>query len=340
MHLPPLFRRFISPILALSFVLTSALAALGEQYDPVGTARSPDAIKWGGVRWLKRELDGFQGRPRMATDNDTNQFVTVAYDRYVSYYDLKGLAPRWVAYVTDRASARVTELKTRAGDAFPRPNQFFTDGVIADACQRIGVATTEHADFSDRVPGGLAVADQIPQSITALKARSYPAIIERGHLAPNNTMKTWGTPAQGKKSQYESFSLANVVPQMSAHNAPTWSALEAQCLAWARELGTVCVVVGPIYNNPAQPRHIQERKTGEPVGIPFADSLFCVVIGKRNGATSAVGFIMPHLTTQYSYKTKAVPIDQVEQATGINFMPFMGEPNPLEQSIDPRWLNN
>lgn len=31
--------------------------------------------------------------------------------------------------------------------------------------------------------------------------------------------------------------------------------------------------------------------------------------------------------------------DQIEQATGINFMPVMGEPNVLEQAIDQRWLN-
>lgn len=326
--------------LFLSLFFAPIFPAQSDDYDHIGTARAPNAPTWGGVRWSKSEMDKFQGRPRMTTDSDTNNYVTVAYDRFVSYYDLKHYAPRWVAYVTDRKSAKITEQKSRTGTDFRRPSEFFTDGVIADASTRLGVQPTEHSDFSDRVPEGLAAGDQVPKTITALKARSYSAIIERGHLAANNTMKTWGSVKQGKKAQYESFSLANVVPQMSSHNAPTWSALEAQCLAWAKELGSVCVVAGPIYNNPAQPRHIQDRRTGEALDIPFADALFCVVIGKRDGKTSAIGFIMPEVTAKYSYKDKAVPIDEIEQATGINFMSSLNEPNPLEETIDQRWMNN
>jgi hypothetical protein len=46
------------------------------------------------------------------------------------------------------------------------------------------------------------------------------------------------------------------------------------------------------------------------------------------------------LTDNYSFKAKAVPIDQIESATDINFMPQMGEPNAIEQFVDNRWLNN
>jgi len=35
----------------------------------------------------------------------------------------------------------------------------------------------------------------------------------------------------------------------------------------------------------------------------------------------------------------AVPIDDIEKATGINFMPLLNEPNSLEQTVDRRWLN-
>jgi len=47
---------------------------------------------------------------------------------------------------------------------------------------------------------------------------------------------------------------------------------------------------------------------GQALNVPFADALFCVVIGKRNGMTSAVGFIMPHGTANYFFKDKAVPM--------------------------------
>jgi len=326
--------------LLLLLFLCPVFPAQSHDFDEIGTVRAPNATIWGGLLWTKTERERFQGRPRTETDNDTTNYITVAYDRYVSCYDLKHYAPRWVAYITDRASAVVTEQKTRTGVEFKRPGQFFTDGVIADACTLIGVQPTEHSDFSDRVPEGLSPGDQIPKTITVKKAQAFAAYIERGHLAPNNTMKTWGTKTQGKKAQDESFSLANVVPEMSAHNAPTWSALEAQCLKWAKELGSVCVVAGPIYNDPTHPRHIRDRRTEETLDIPFADALFCVVIGKRSGKTAAVGFIMPHVTASYSFRDKAVPIDNIEQVTGINFMPLLNEPNPMEEVVDQRWLNN
>ena len=334
-----LLSHFNLPTILLAVLLAPVFPAQSKNYDDIGSVQSPDAAKWGGLRWSASERKLFQGRPQMANDSDTNDFVIVAYDRYVSDYDLKGNAPRWVAYVTDRASAKVMEQNTRKGAEFARPG-FFTDGVIADACARINVQPTVDDDYSDCVPEGLSAADQIPTNITATKASHYAAFIERGHLAPNATLKAWGTTTQGKNAQYESFSLANVVPEMSEHNAPTWSALEGQCLVWAKELGKVCIIAGPIYNDPAHPRHIHERRTGQQVDIPFADSLFCVVIGKRDGKTSAIGFIMPESTAKYSFKTNAVPIDKIEQATGINFMPQLGEPNPLETNVDTNWLNN
>lgn len=327
-------------VLCLFFAPFILPRVLGEEYDQVGTRQAPDAVRWGGLKWQKKEMDGFQGRPRMASDSDTNDFILVAYDRYVCYYDLKGHAPLWVAYVTDRASALQAESRARTGNKFARPKQFFTDGVVANACELINVEATVHEDYSDCVPEGLAEVDRIPTNITIMKARSFPAIIERGHLAANNTMKIWGDPEGGRKAQYESFSLANVVPEMKRHNAPVWSSLEAQCRQWAKTLGTVCVVTGPIYSDPSHPRHIEDRKTGEKSEIPFPDSLFCVVIGKWSGKVSAIGFIMPQSTTKYSYREKAVPIDMIEQATRISFMPLLGKPNPLEQSVDQRWLNN
>jgi hypothetical protein len=332
--------RFIHFVaLGLALAWTSIQRAQSEEFDHIGIVRLPTAAAWGGSRWTTTETGGFKGRPKMSTDSDTTHFVTVAYGRFVSYYDLRNFSPRWVAYVTDRSSANVSEAKTRTGTEFARPSTFFTEGVIADASSAIGLEPVDHFDYSDRVPQGLTGDDVISKTITAVKARAKPAIIERGHLAPNNTMKCWGTKAKGQVSQSESFSLANVVPQMKGHNAPTWSALEAQCLTWAQELGTVCVIVGPIYDNPTNPRHIQERKTEAPLDIPFADKLFCVVIGMRQGQTAVIAFIMPQMTESYSWKGKAVPVDNIEQATGINFMPLLGEPNPLEQTVDDRWLS-
>ncbi len=42
----------------------------------------------------------------------------------------------------------------------------------------------------------------------------------------------------------------------------------------------------------------------------------------------------------YTEGQLVVQPDEIEQATGINFMPLLEEPNPLEQNVDQRWLNN
>jgi hypothetical protein len=81
-------------------------------------------------------------------------------------------------------------------------------------------------------------------------------------------------------------------------------------------------------------------RSGQISDLPFADALFCVVMANRSGTTSTVGFIMPQVTASHSFKTKAVPIDDIEPATGINFMPLLNEPNPIEKTVDQRWLNN
>ena len=55
--------------------------------------------------------------------------------------------------------------------------------------------------------------------------KSYQKIT-RGHLASNVEMKSLGDPEEGLQAQKDSFSLANVVPQMQRHNAPIWAKLE------------------------------------------------------------------------------------------------------------------
>ena len=58
-------------------------------------------------------------------------------------------------------------------------------------------------------------------------------------------MKSLGDPEEGLQVQKDSFSLANVVPQMQRHHAPIWAKLEDECLEASRRLGTtVGVIVG------------------------------------------------------------------------------------------------
>lgn len=65
---------------------------------------------------------------------------------------------------------------------------------------------------------------------------------DRGHLAPNADMPT-------RNSQYESFSLANMIPQVSEHNQKTWSKVEQITRNLAKQYNDIYVVTLPVYQN-------------------------------------------------------------------------------------------
>ncbi len=63
---------------------------------------------------------------------------------------------------------------------------------------------------------------------------------DRGHMAPNGDFGT-------RSSQGESFSLANMVPQVHANNAGIWAAIEGAVREMAVERGEIYVVTGPAF---------------------------------------------------------------------------------------------
>lgn len=63
---------------------------------------------------------------------------------------------------------------------------------------------------------------------------------DRGHMAPNGDMPT-------RSAQVESFSLANMVPQVHANNAGIWAGIEGAARQLALNEGEVYVVSGPAF---------------------------------------------------------------------------------------------
>lgn len=66
---------------------------------------------------------------------------------------------------------------------------------------------------------------------------------DRGHLAPNGDMAD-------RVSQYDSFSLANIIPQDSTHNRNVWRDIEAQVRQLTEEYGELYVVTGVVFATP------------------------------------------------------------------------------------------
>ncbi|MEH3087885.1 MAG: DNA/RNA non-specific endonuclease [Xylophilus ampelinus] len=63
---------------------------------------------------------------------------------------------------------------------------------------------------------------------------------DRGHMAPNGDMPT-------RSAQAESFSLANMVPQVHANNAGVWAGIEGAVRQLAIDEGELYVVSGPAF---------------------------------------------------------------------------------------------
>jgi endonuclease G, mitochondrial len=63
---------------------------------------------------------------------------------------------------------------------------------------------------------------------------------DRGHVAPSGDMPD-------EQSQQESFSLANMVPQVPENNRGVWEGIESAVRKLAKDRGDLYVVSGPIY---------------------------------------------------------------------------------------------
>lgn len=125
---------------------------------------------------------------------------------------------------------------------------------------------------------------------------------DRGHLAPNGNMPD-------RRSQRESFSLANMVPQDAENNRHVWSGIEHIVRNMAAKEGALYVLTGPAFLGGSL------RKVGN-VLVP--SHLYKVVWSPRQKAGGA-WFIENAPTTQYQTLT----IAQLEQTIGINLMPSL-----------------
>jgi len=315
-----------------------AQVAAGET-PPSGAPAKPGKTGWWARSWTPQDASGFQGMPVSAQAAEApDACIVIRYTRYAMQYDAEFHSPIWGAYTLDTVAVQNEDSgeRTSSNPDFARPSKFFQEPLVVALSRKLDLVAASHGTFTQtydpRFPFK-AASGSGPAS-----KDSYARSIQRGHMVNNNAMKCQGSLDQGQVAQLESFSVANIVPQMATCNSPTWAALEQSCFDWAKELGQVWLLVGPIYRHREDPTYIRKLGTNAEQVVPSPDALYYVVIGKRNGRLSAIGFIIPHEPVVLDYHSKAVSVDEVERETGINFMPDLGEPNPLEAVVDPAWL--
>jgi len=129
---------------------------------------------------------------------------------------------------------------------------------------------------------------------------------DRGHMAPNGDMSN-------SSSQYDSFSLANMVPQAPKNNQQVWRELEEATRAIVtKQKQNVYVVTGPLFTG-------KKLKTiGRGVIVPTA--VYKAVYLPKTGAIGAY-----YAPNNNSLQVKIVSVCYLEEQLGINLFPQLTE---------------
>lgn len=140
--------------------------------------------------------------------------------------------------------------------------------------------------------------DRLPASMRAELSDYVRSGYDRGHMSASGDMGT-------AQAQYESFSLANMVPQEPHNNRVTWEGIESAVRRYA-QYNPVYVVTGPVFSG-ARIGFLKGR-----VGVPTL--LFKLVYDPQRRAGGAY-LVKNTADTDIRYLSVAA----LEQLTGLDF---------------------
>lgn len=141
---------------------------------------------------------------------------------------------------------------------------------------------------------------------------------DRGHLVPAGDMR-WS-----EEGMHASFYFSNICPQNRELNAGLWNDIEKQCRKWAISYGELLIITGPVIDD------AMNRLGKNRVGVP--DMFYKVVCSTKNNAFKSIGFLVENRGYKdRSFRQVAVPVDSVEQVTGIRF--FTSLPIDIQQEM-------
>ena len=138
---------------------------------------------------------------------------------------------------------------------------------------------------------------------------------DRGHMAPNGDMPD-------RRSQQDSFTLANMVPQDARNNRYVWAGIEGAVRKMAKKEGALYVITGPAFLGG------NLRKVGRVI-VP--SHLYKAVYSPRQGAGAAY-FIANTDNKDY----EVLSIAQLEDKLGINLLPSLTRQQKLRMLSLPK----
>lgn len=176
------------------------------------------------------------------------------------------------------------------------------------------------------VPTGTAVEEDYflkflqPDSTYEYDGYGY----DRGHLAPSADFR-WSQTALS-----ESYFYSNMSPQRPEFNREAWADLESFLRGYVYRFpeSQLYVVTGPILTDDLP------KVERSPNGVSIPEYYFKVALDLQN--RRGIGFVLPHQKVTYPLETFAMPIDEVERRTGLDFFPALpaGQQAALEGSFE------
>ena len=144
---------------------------------------------------------------------------------------------------------------------------------------------------------------------------------DRGHMAPAADMKG------SQHEMSESFLLSNMSPQEPACNRGVWGRLEDKIREIAKNENSVYVVTGPIHDEERKLKVIGKSE----VWVP--DFYFKVVLDETP-PRKMIAFIIPNRGSEKELWKFALTVDEVEEATNLDFFPGTPDEAELESGLD------
>ncbi len=140
---------------------------------------------------------------------------------------------------------------------------------------------------------------------------------DRGHLVPAGDRRA------SLEDYEETFLTSNISPQLHDFNAGIWNELEQKVRRYARK-ESLYVVTGSILTDGLS------SIGNEQVSVP--EYFYKIVFKVNSGKPTILAFLLPHKVTSNSTDHFIVPVDQIEQLTGVDF--FSQLPDEIEDSIE------
>jgi endonuclease G len=157
---------------------------------------------------------------------------------------------------------------------------------------------------------------------------------QRGHMAPKSAMYH----CYGATAVYDTFQLSNACPQLGELNNGPWGDLEDLIREnYSISCDEVWIIAGPIFDDSNGQGHL--AKDAEHCSLPqksieIPDAFYKIIIDEEDGEIRILAFIMDH-SEGYGYgEGDSIPgrlsgflvsIDEIEDATGLDFFAWMDE---------------